>query len=246
MLTPILEPFHRPVEAHRGYAHQHVFRIELAADAEPASDMGFEDVDRGRRALEHAREQVAIAMWHFGGAMQLEDVARRIIAPDRTARLERHAGMASDRQFELNDHRCCAQDCVNVAVALTNDTYLGGAAGEEFDGLSLSSEQDRQFLDFERDKLGRVFRHIGIIGENRSDRLAHIPHLFGCEHRLAIGFQRGNSPLTEIDRRHVGYVGCGPHRDDSGQRERSRGVDRDDFAVGVVGANKAHVQLVRK
>ena len=39
MLAPVLDPFHRPAQAHGGDADQHVFRIELAADAEAAADM---------------------------------------------------------------------------------------------------------------------------------------------------------------------------------------------------------------
>ena len=104
VLAPVLDPFHRPAETHGGDADQHVLGIELAADAEAAAHMRFVHVDRGGRALEHARQQLAIAVRHLGGAVQLEDVARGIVAADGAARLQRHAGMAADRQLEL-DHR---------------------------------------------------------------------------------------------------------------------------------------------
>src|SRR5215467_5497032 len=246
MLAAVLDPFHRPVESHRRDTDQHIFRIELAADAEASADVGFVYVDRGRRAFEHPREQLAIAVRHLGGAMQFEGVACYVIAPDRTARLERHTGMAPDRQFELNDLRCGVQDRVDVAVALADNGHLSAAAGGEFGGLGVGGEQDRQFLDLEGDKFSRVFRHVGIISENRGDRLADIPHLLGGEYRLAIGLERRNLSLAEVDRRYVSNIGRGPHRDDSSQGTRSRGVDRGDFAVGMVGANDPHVQLMRK
>ena len=70
MLAPVLDPFHRPVEAHGGDADQHIFRIEFAADAEASAHMRLVHVNRRRRALEHAREQLAIAVRHLGGAVQ--------------------------------------------------------------------------------------------------------------------------------------------------------------------------------
>ena len=48
MLAPVLDPFHRPAEPQRGEADQHVLGIELAADAEAAADMAFEQM-HGRR-----------------------------------------------------------------------------------------------------------------------------------------------------------------------------------------------------
>ena len=96
VLAAVLDPFHRPAEPHRGDADQHVLGIELAADAETAADMGFVQMDRGRSALQHAREQIAGSVRDFRGAVQFEQVASRIVAADRAARFQRHAGVASD------------------------------------------------------------------------------------------------------------------------------------------------------
>ena len=46
MLAPVLDPFHRPPEAHGRDADQHVFRVELAADAEAAAHVRFVHMDR--------------------------------------------------------------------------------------------------------------------------------------------------------------------------------------------------------
>ena len=80
VLAPVLDPFHRAAEPHGGDADQHVLGIELATDAEAAAHMRLVHVDRRRRQAEHAREQLAIAVRHLGGAVQLEDVARRVVA----------------------------------------------------------------------------------------------------------------------------------------------------------------------
>jgi hypothetical protein len=40
----ILDPLHRPAEAHRGDAYQDILRIKFAAHAETATDMSFEQV----------------------------------------------------------------------------------------------------------------------------------------------------------------------------------------------------------
>ena len=246
MLAPVLDPFHRPAETHGGDADQDILGIELAANAEAAAHMRFVHVDRGGRALEHARQQVAIAMRDLGGAVQLEDVARGVVAADGAARLQRHAGMAADRQLELDHRWRRAQRRVDVAIALANDRHLGVAAGREFAGLGLRVEQDRQFLDLHDDEIGGVLRDVGIIGDDGGDRLPDIAHLAGCEHRLAKGFERRDSAFAKIDRRHLGDVSRAPDRDHAGQGTRSAEVDGDDPAMGVVRAHDAHVELVRK
>ncbi len=246
VLAPVLDPFHRPAQPHGGDADQHVLGIELAADAEAAADMGLVHVDRRRREREHAREQIAIAVRHLGGAVQFENVAGRVIATDCATGLERHAGMAADRKLELDHQRRGAQHRVDIAVALANDRHLGVASGGELAGLGLGGEQDRQLLDRHGDEIGGVLRHIGVVREHGGDRLADVTHLVGRQHRLAEGVERGNASLAEVDRRYVRDVGRGPDRGHAGQGARGGRIDRDDPAVGVVRANDAHVELVRK
>ena len=96
------------------------------------------------------------------------------------------------------------------------------------------------------DEVGGVLRDVGIGGEHRRDRLADIAHAVGREHRLAIRLQPLDAAFAEIDRRHVGDVGGGPHRDDARQRPRRRGVDGDDPAMGDLRADDPHVKLMRK
>ena len=123
---------------------------------------------------------------------------------------------------------------------------FGVAPGREFARLGFGGEQDRQFLDLQHDEIGRVFRHIGILGEDGDDRVPDIAHLVGGEHRLPVRLERGNPSLAKIDRRDVRDVGRRPDRDDPRQGTRGRRVDRGDPAMGVVRANDPHVELVRK
>jgi len=166
--------------------------------------------------------------------VQFEDVAGGVIATDGAASLERHAGMAADRQFELHDDGRGAQNRVNVAITLADDAHLGAAAGRELAWLGIGGEQDRQFLDLEGDEVRRVLGNVGIAGKDGGRGLADVSHRPGRQHRLAVGLERGNSSLAKIDRRQVRDVGGGPDRDHAGQRARSRRVDRNDLAVGVV------------
>ena len=94
-------------------------------------------------------EQFADAVRHLGGAVQLEHVARGVVAADGAARLHRHAGVAADRELELDHQRRGAQRRVDVAVALADDRHLGVAAGRELAGLGVGGEQRRQLLDLD-------------------------------------------------------------------------------------------------
>ena len=96
------------------------------------------------------------------------------------------------------------------------------------------------------DEVGGILGDVGIDGEHGGDGLADIAHPVGREHGLAVRLQPFDAAFAEIDRRHLGDVGGGPHRDDPRQRPRLRGVDGDDPAMGDLGAGEPHVKLVRK
>jgi hypothetical protein len=154
--------------------------------------------------------------------------------------------VATDAKLELHHQGGGPKHRIDVAIALMDHGNFGVAAGREFARLGFGGEQDRQFLDLQHDEIGRVFRHIGILGEDGDDRIPDITHLVGGENRLPVRLERGNPSLAKIDRRDVRNVGRRPDRDDPGQGARGRGVDRGDPAMGVVRADDPHVELVRK
>ena len=201
---------------------------------------------RRRRPAEHARQQFLVAMRHLGGAVQLQHVARGVVAAERAARLQRHAGMPADGELELDDVRRGLEHRFDVAVALGQHRGLGVAAERELARLGLRRQQRRQLLDLHGDEIGGVLGDVGIVGEHRRHRLADIAHLVRGQHRLAVGREPLDRALAEIDRRHVGDVGRGPDRDHARQRAGGVGVDPTDVGVRVVGAHDPHVKLARQ
>ena len=246
VLAPVLDPFHRPSEPQRGEADQHVLGVELAADAEAAADMAFEQVHSRGAATEHARDAGAIPVRHLGGAIKLEHIAGGVVARDGAARLQRHAGMPSDGKIEFNDDSGVAKRRRDIAIGLFHHRRLGRTAVLEFPRRRAGVEDHRQFFDRDCDEIGRVLRHVGVDRKHRRDRLADIAHALPGQNRLAIGRQALDAGQAEIDRRNLGDVGRRPHGDDARHRQRRTGVDRHDAAVGMAGAHHAHVQHAGK
>ena len=125
MLAAVLDPFHRAIEPQRAKTGEHVLGIEFAAYAEAAAGMTLVQMHGGGRQSEHARQAVAIPMRHFGGAEKLEHVARRVVARDGAARLQRHAAVAADLEFERDDLMRRGKGRRDVAVALAHDRGFG-------------------------------------------------------------------------------------------------------------------------
>ena len=154
--------------------------------------------------------------------------------------------MPADGELERHDDRGRAQRRVHVAVALADDRHLGAAAGRELGRLGLRGQQHGQLLDLHADEVGSVLGGIGIAREHRRHRLADIAHAPAREHGLAVGLERRDAALAEIDGRQIRNVGRGPHRHHARQRARGRGIDRHDVAVRMVRAHHAHMKLVGK
>ena len=90
-------------------------------------------------APEHAGDAVAVPVRHLGGAVQLEHVAGGVVARDRAAGFQRHAGMAADREVELHHGMRSAERRVDVAVGFFHDRRLGRAAVLELAGRGAAS-----------------------------------------------------------------------------------------------------------
>ena len=125
MLAAVLDPFHRAIEPQRAETDEHVLGIKLAAHAEAAAGVAFMQMHGGGRQPEHARQAVAVPMRHFGGAEELEHVARRVVAGDGAARLQRHAAVAADLELERDDLMRRGKSRRDVAVALAHDRGFG-------------------------------------------------------------------------------------------------------------------------
>src|SRR5262245_64258886 len=87
VLAPILNQFYRALQPQRRDTDQHVLWVELAAYAESAADMPLVEMHGRWIAAQHAGDLVAVPVQHFGGAMQLQNVAGGVVAADCAARL---------------------------------------------------------------------------------------------------------------------------------------------------------------
>ena len=247
VLLAVLDPLHRPAEPHGRDQDEDILGVKLATDAEAAADMAFVHMHPGRVAPEHADQRFLVAVRHLGGAVELQHILRRVVAADGAPRLHRHAGMPAGPEVERNHALGIGESGVDFAVAVVHDGRLGAAAGCEFPRRVIGRDDDRQLLDLDNDRLGRVLGQIGILREHRGHRVADIAHAPLGQHRLAVGFEPLRRPVgAEIDRPDVGDVLGGPDGDDARHRPCLGCVDGDDLPMGVGRAHHAHVELAGK
>ena len=249
MLAPVLDPFHRPAEPHgaRRRRERPPDRSRRGCRSRRPHATRARWIDDGGSA-EHAREQVAVAVRHLGGAVQLENVAwRRRSGRCRRAlpAARRNGGRSASSSATTVGRR--AQRRVDVAVALADDRRLGVAAGRELARLGLGGEQHGQLLDLDADEVGGVLGGIGIVARTPPPPARR--HSARARARARAG-GRARAPGSRPSRKSmggsIGNVGRGPHRHHARQRARGGGVDRHDVAVRMVRAHHAHVQLMGK
>jgi hypothetical protein len=237
VLPAILDPLYGAAETQRSHAGQKILRIQLAAHPEAPADVALVQLHGRRVALEHARDHVAVRVGPLGRAMQLQQVARRVVPRDRGARLERHPGMPADGKLELDDRVGAQKGAVDITVLLPYDRRL--------DVRCLGVEHRGERVDVQFHPFGRVLGAVCVLGEYRRDRLADIAHQVVGEHRLPIRLESLDARGPEFDRRDFSDVGGGPHRHAAG-RARSCRVDAKQPSMGVGRTHDPHVQLAWK
>ena len=154
--------------------------------------------------------------------------------------------MAADGKLKRNNRVRVAEDGIDIAVALANDTRFGG----QFmlvDARLLGREHGcSERFDVDLNQIRGVFGDISIDTKHHRDRFADIADDILRQHRLAVGLERLEPGQPERDRRNVSDV-CGrPHRMHARQLERGRRIDRFDFAMRGGRAHHAHVPLAGK
>jgi hypothetical protein len=77
----------------------------LARDWMAAREADLEQVNGCRAALKRLRKQVACPMRHLCRAVHFQNVANAIEPCDHATPLQRNAGMAGDRQFQIDNNR---------------------------------------------------------------------------------------------------------------------------------------------
>jgi hypothetical protein len=116
VFAPILDPFNRTAKLQRGGADQKILGIKFTTDAEPAANVTLVELDGLWSPLQHPCDRVAIPMRDLCSAVQFQHIACLVVARDRSARLDRHAGVPSDGQFQRDDRRRSAEYGVDIAV----------------------------------------------------------------------------------------------------------------------------------
>lgn len=165
-------------------------------------------------------------------------MANQIVAGDRAARLQRHAGVPANLELEFDDRRSGLEGRLDIPVFLQDDRRLGEDALLIFAWRAVRGEKGRERFDVEGDELCRILRQVCAFGEDRRYRLG--PHS-----------GRGPSPildwlaigLAEIDGRKFADVIGAPCRPDAFGTAGSLDVDRANSAVGAGRAHNAHMQL---
>ena len=117
VLAPILDPFDRSPQSQSGEADKKIFRIELTANPEPAAGIALPEHDGRRAAAEHARQPVAVAVRHFGRAIQFKHVSGGVEAGQHPARLHRYGAVPADGQVEGGDPMRCSKCCLDIAIS---------------------------------------------------------------------------------------------------------------------------------
>ncbi len=233
-------------EAQRREADEEILGVKLAADAEPAAGAAFLQHHRGGAAAEHARERVAVAVRHLGGAVKLDHIAHGVVMRERAARLQRHAAVTADLEVERDHGMGRGEGGIDLAITGAQHQCLGRKAGGKAARRCSGIQDRRQLFGLDRDEVGGVLGQIRIGREYHSDRLADIAQPIFRQQRLAVGAQRLAGRVAKIDRRQIGDVGPGPHRGDAGCFQRRRDIDRAQLGMRIGRAHDPHVQLMRE
>ena len=249
VLAAILDPFHRPPQAQRGDADQHVLGIELAADAEAAADMalhkGAPTTGRGRACARSGLGSNA-APWRRR-AIRARRGRRHSARSRRGSRAARRNGGRSTASASTT--ACALRNAASTSpYPLRTIAGFGRAAGLEFAGRLVGLQQ-RPAAPRCRARPAR--RHPRRDRDRprtpRRPARRHNAHDPSARSALAIRLQArrcgsGENRSAECRRR--------PRRSTPHARPAARsaalGVDRAQPAVRVCRAHDAHVQLVGK
>ena len=96
MLPAILDPLHRPPEAHGRPGDHEVLGVELAADAEAASHFELHEVDEVFGVAEEVGQDAPVEVRDLGHTPKPQHAGAGVEGGGEAACLQRHAGVALD------------------------------------------------------------------------------------------------------------------------------------------------------
>ena len=188
----------RPVRQ-RSERDEHVFRVQLTADTERAADVALAKDDHVPRQAEHDGERVAVVVRHLGRALEDEHARGLVDARPGPAGLERHPGVATDGELQLDDGVRAGEGDVDLAVILgQRDDFAGVAVVVPLERRRTGIQVDRQLLQLDRHCLARVLDEVWIGGEHRGDGFTHVPDPVPRQHRLEVRAPSRGDPTMRI------------------------------------------------
>ena len=194
VLAPILDPLHRPAQAHRRPGHDEVLGIELAAHAEAAAHLELDEVDQVLGVAEHVGQDAPVEVRHLGHAPEREHARSGIVGGGEPARLHRHAGVALDGEALAEPpvgrgQRASALPARVTSRSMTLPPTAGCSTGVPGSRGAARVGDDGQGLPVDLDQLQRVLGEIAALGDHEGDGLAHVADPLsrsgGCRHAPA-------------------------------------------------------------
>jgi hypothetical protein len=217
LLGAIGFPAHRLAGLARGPQQQDPFGIEEVLGAEAAADVGRVQAEAVERQLEdELGELAADAVQSLPGQLEVEAVARGIVARDAGARLDRRHHDAVVHDVDLDDvrrllHRRGSSD--GIALLDVERRVLRRLRPEKrrtFGERGAAVDDGGQRVVVDLDQLRRRARCIGAVGDDERHGIADMAHALDRQRKARRHDQRRH-------RRHAG------HRAEA--REIGRGVD---------------------
>ena len=245
VLPAVLDPLDRAPEPHRGQRHQHVLGVELAPDPEPAAHVALPQDDPAGRHPHHPGQLVAVVERHLGRAQHLQHPGVGVEAGQRPPALQGDAAVAAHRQLQLDHPVRGGQGGLHVADLLGEDHRLGVEAVAEVAGGRRRVQHRVQRVYLDDHLVGRVLGPVGVLGEHRGHRLAHVADPAAGQDGLAVRQHLLEAGLAEpeVDGLDAGHVRRGPHRGHAVGGPGRVGVHRPQEPAGDVGAHHPHVEL---
>ena len=247
VLAPILDPFHRPPQLHGGVGDQEVLRVELAADAEPAADVGLDEMDPVLRQLQQRGQHRAVEMRHLRHPPHRHLVPPPVVRRHQPPCLHGVAGMAVHPQHLLAGVLGLAERPLHVAQL---DMVAAGHVGTLLlvdDDVTPQGRLDIghhfERLVLHRDGVRPVLRHVTVHRRHQRHRLTHIRDLAPGQRILEEPVQSIQLVHAQRDRLDArGQIGKGEHADDPREFQCLRHVHRLDAGVRVRAPQDGRVQ----
>ena len=186
MLVPILDPFHRPIEAAREPGDQYVLGIDMALDAEASAHVGRDGAHARLRQCKARGDLPAHPMHHLRRRPDRDRVERGVVLRNDTAALDRHAGVAVVVETVREPARRRGKYRRRIALphAQPRDDVARqrlmhqGSIGIE---RGIDARDTRQRLQIKIDQRDCILGKVAISCDDCRQRLTDMTDLVGCE-----------------------------------------------------------------